>query len=222
MADELAFLHTAHVHVGTFGKLMAELAPDVTVRHIVREDLLRDAQQEGADSPGLVRRIENAMRDAAGEGGTLVVCTCSTIGGAAESVDTGGRFTAMRVDREMADRAVRAGPRILVVAALQSTVGPTEALLRDSAARAGISIELRRLLIAEVWAHFVAGNLDRFAGAIASAVRANLRDAQVVVLAQASMAAALPQLHDLGVGVLCSPRLGAEAAASFLRRRHTA
>ena len=48
----------------------------------------------------------------------------------------------MRVDRPMAAEAVSRGRRIAVVAAIESTVEPTCALLREEAARAGRDIEL--------------------------------------------------------------------------------
>ena len=77
------------------------------------------------------------MREAASDGAAVVACTCSTIGGIAERTATGGAFTAQRIDRAMAERAVRAGPRVLIAAALESTLEPTTALILSTAAQAG-------------------------------------------------------------------------------------
>lgn len=44
----------------------------------------------------------------------------------------------------MAARAVASGPRVGVVVALESTIGPTEALLREEAAAAGRPVEVAK------------------------------------------------------------------------------
>lgn len=118
----------------------------------------------------------------------------------------------LRVDRAMAERAVATGPRIGVAAALESTLGPTEDLLRQVADEAGTPVELRRILCTEAWPLFEAGDRAGFSAAVADAVRAGAAGCDVVVLAQASMAGAADRLGDLPIPVLSSPRLGLEAA----------
>src|SRR3546814_9384846 len=46
-----AFLHTAESNIDAFGALMAEMAPDVPVRHVVAAELLAEAMQEGGIGP---------------------------------------------------------------------------------------------------------------------------------------------------------------------------
>jgi hypothetical protein len=72
------------VHVQTFERLVHGIAPELEVRHLVMEELLSDARIVGIDNAELVRRVQQAMREAASDGATVVVCTCSTIGGIAE------------------------------------------------------------------------------------------------------------------------------------------
>jgi hypothetical protein len=206
---DLAFLHTSDVHVQTFAQLATEVDPAVRVRHVVVPELLAQARSAGL-TPALVARVHRAMTRAASSGARTVVCTCSSIGGAAESA--GGTFRAMRIDRAMADQAVKRGRRILVVAALQSTLRPTRELLEDSARRAGTRIEPEELLAPGAWALFERGDANGYAAAVAAAIRAGAASFDVVVLAQASMAAAAEQCADLGVPILSSPRLGVQAA----------
>lgn len=118
----------------------------------------------------------------------------------------------LRVDRPMAERAVALGQRILVAAALESTVAPTRALVLQAARAASKQIELRELLCAPAWAFFERGDLAGYAQAIADALHGGAGDADVIVLAQASMAAAGPLCADMGIPILSSPRLGLEAA----------
>lgn len=217
MRHDIAFLHTSPVHVATFERLVGEMSPVLRVRHVVAEDLLAEAQRWGADDPALVRRVHQAMVDAAATGARVAVCTCSTIGGAAEGTETQGAFLASRIDRAMADRAASLGPRVLVVAALASTVTPTVALVEDSAVRLGRRVQVRTLVVADAWHSFLDGDTNVYVARIADAVRAASSEVDVIVLAQASMAPAAALLHGLGCEVLSSPALGVRAALDALR-----
>ena len=212
----IAFLHTSPVHVETFTRLVGAAAPEVKVDHVVEEDLLAQAQRVGAGEPALVERVQAAMAAAAAGGAAIVICTCSTIGGAAERTPTGGRFVAMRIDRAMADRAVRLGPRVLVVAALESTLEPTAQLIRESATVLVAEVQLQLFLVEGAWDHFLKQDRDAYIETVANAVRGAAATCDVVVLAQASMAPAAQALAGLGVEVLSSPELGVQSALARL------
>ena len=219
--DALAFLHTAQVHVPTFERLVREIAPDLRVRHAVREDLLADARVVGVDDAGLIARVHHAMHEAASSGATVVVCTCSTIGAIAERTATGGAFKALRIDRAMADRAVRTGPRVLIVAALESTLAPTTALVLSAAQNAGVEVRPSQLLVEQAWSLFQSGDITGYVETLAGAIRAKANSADrtdVVVLAQASMAPVEEALADLGIDVLSSPAPGVRLAVQMARK----
>ncbi len=164
---------------------MRDIAPDLEVRHLVMEELLSDARVVGIDNAALVKRVQQAMREAA----------------------SGGAFSALRIDRAMADRAVRTGPRVLIVSA---------------ATQAGVGTRPSALLVEEAWAHFQAGDTGRYVETLAAAIRGAVGKADVVVLAQASMAPVTPLLVDLGIDVLSSPGLGVAHAVATLRASHSA
>ncbi len=211
MRGHVAFLHTSPVHVETFDRLVKAAEPALRVDHIVAEALLSDAQRVGVTDPSLIRSVHAAMNDAAASGATIVVCTCSTIGGIAERTPSRPGLRFARIDRAMADRAVQLGPRVLVVAALRSTLEPTAQLICESAAALRAEVQLQTLWVEGAWPHFERGDRAAYTGAVVSALRAAPRRYDVVLLAQASMADAADALQDLGVEVLSSPRLGVQA-----------
>ena len=96
-----------------------------------------------------------------------------------------------------------------MVATVRSTLEPTVALIREEAA--GRAVELRTLLVEGAWERFEAGDRDGYLDAVAAAVDA-VREADVIVLAQASMADAADRTTT-AVPVLSSPRPGLRAAA---------
>lgn len=204
----LTFFHTAPANVETFDALLRQIAPDVPVRHIVDEAILREVRHAGAVTPDVVKRVGAAMAQVINQ--SFVLCTCSTIGGLAEQASE----RVIRVDRPMAGRAVSLGSHIAVAATLKSTLEPTTALLLDVARQANRAIRITEVFIPNAWPIFERGDREGYAREIARCVaQAYAENAfDVIVLAQASMADAEPLCAHLPVSVLSSPRLGVEAA----------
>ncbi len=212
----IGFLHTAEVHTGTFAGLLDELAPGRPARHVVDETLLADARERGGVDDDLVQRLTARLEEAA-TGASVVVCTCSTISGLAELLASVVGVPIVRVDRPMAESAVRTGSRIAVVAALESTIVPTVSLLGAVARAQGRTPVIDEVVLPEAWSLFERGDVDGYARVIAEAVDTLDAEIDVVVLAQASMAVAVPRCTTT-VPVLTSPRSAVEAAVALAGR----
>ncbi|MGW2783087.1 aspartate/glutamate racemase family protein [Streptomyces populi] len=207
----VALLHTSSAHVPVFDALRDADHPDLELRHLVDEELLARARREGPDA--VAGEVRTLLVSAVADGARVVLCTCSTIGAVAERTDAG--VPVLRVDRPMAAAAVAAGPRVVVLATVASTLGPTLALVEEEARRAGLPVEARTALVDDAWALFEAGDTEGCARAVADAADA-VADADAIVLAQASMTAA-ERLTTTPVPVLSSPRPGLAAAADAAR-----
>ncbi|TQK50627.1 aspartate/glutamate racemase [Streptomyces sp. SLBN-118] len=208
-AGTLGLLHTSPAHVPVFDALRDADHPGLGLRHLVREDLLARARAEGPKA--VAPAVAAALAQAADEGASAVLCTCSTIGAVAEACAAGLGVPVLRVDRPMAATAA-AADRIVVVATVHSTLEPTLALIREEAA--GRGVELRTLLVEGVWELFAAGDRDGYLDAVAAAVD-GVREADVIVLAQGSMAEAAARTTT-ALPVLSSPRSGLRAAAGVI------
>src|SRR5581483_10026773 len=127
--------------------------------------------------------------EAVAEGARAVLCTCSTIGGVAEAAAAGVGVPVLRSDRPMAAAAVAAGPRIVVLATVESTLGPTVSLIEEEAALSGRTAAVRTRLVEGAWDRFAAGDTEGCATLVATAVD-RVTEADAIVLAQGSMAAA--------------------------------
>jgi Asp/Glu/hydantoin racemase len=214
----IGFLHTADAHVRAFRTLLAERDPRLLQAHLVDTGLLAAARRDGvvAVSGAVEDRLRRLLRD----GADVVVCTCSTIGAQAEVVGRAAGIPVLRVDRPMAEAAVRAGRRIAVVNSLEEAAATVHPLLRECAAAFGRDVELVDVECHDTWSSFEDGDLLTYATGVADAVRrAVLGSAEridVVVLAQASMEGAAPLLRDLSVPVLTTPRLAVESAVELV------
>ncbi|WP_326625494.1 aspartate/glutamate racemase family protein [Streptomyces sp. NBC_01762] len=203
----LALLHTSPVHVPVFEALRDADHPGLALRHLVHEDLLARARDAGPDA---VRgEIEALLAGAVAEGATAVLCTCSTIGAVAESAAESLGVPVLRVDRPMAAAAVTRD-RVVVLAAIDDTLPPTLALLAEEAGNR--CVDIRTVLVEGAWTRFRAGDRDGYLDLVAAAAD-RVTDADVIVLAQASMADAATRAATR-IPVLSSPRPGLSAAAA--------
>ncbi|MFF3638012.1 aspartate/glutamate racemase family protein [Streptomyces sp. NPDC101169] len=209
----LALLHTSPVHVPVFDALRDAHHPGLELRHFVDEGLLERARRDGPEAVG--DDVNRALGRAVDAGARAVLCTCSTIGAVAEARSAAAGVPVLRVDRPMAAAAVAAGPRVTVLAALRSTLGPTAELVEEEARRAGAPVSVRTVLVDGAWDSFTAGATEAYLRRIAAAADA-ATGTDVIVLAQASMAPA-QDLTSTPVPVLSSPRPGLSAAAAAAR-----
>ncbi|MFG3248796.1 aspartate/glutamate racemase family protein [Streptomyces sp. NPDC048187] len=207
----LALLHTSAVHVPVFDALRDAAHPGLELRHHVDAGLLERARREGPDA--VAGAVASLLRRAVADGARAVLCTCSTVGGVAEAAGAavGVGVPVLRVDRPMAAAAVAVGPRVLVLAALKSTLAPTAALVEEEARYAGRPVQVRTLLVDGAWPRFEAGDTEGYLRRVTEAAD-SVTGADVIVLAQASMAPARDTTRAR-VPVLASPEPGLAAAA---------
>ncbi|WP_433675299.1 hypothetical protein [Microbacterium gorillae] len=203
-------LHTVPALVPVFDDLLRSRRPDLDVVHVADASLLSRAVSGGItdDVRADLRHHLSALREA---GAAAMLVTCSSIGEAAvdAAAEVGGDLT--RVDAAMArDAVTRAAAddagRVLVVATLTATLGPTTRIVQAAADAAGAEVTIVSHLVDGAAAARADGDQDRHDRLIADAI-ASAGETDVIVLAQASMAS--------GAGgdprVMTSPVSGVEA-----------
>jgi hypothetical protein len=209
----IACLHTAESNVAVFDSAAKALgmAPNF-LQHEVRADLLSAAEH----ARGLTTDIANATQQALlslAQQADAVVLTCSTLGPSIEGISTYALPTVMRADEALACAAVRACPagrRIVVLCAVETTLGSTALIFQQAAAAFDTAVEVR--LVTGAWALFKKGDLRGYSAMISSAAdQAYIEGASVVALGQASMSDAAP-LVTAGPPPLTSATEGLRAA----------
>jgi glutamate racemase len=199
-------LHTATVHGDTFHDLLAEAAPGVEQLHVADPRLLGAAIRTGV-TPEIQTQVNRHIEHLVASGATAVLVTCSSIGEAVEIAARLMPVPVLRVDEPMAHEAAAiAGPTgwIAILATLRSTLDPTTRLVRRAA---GEDAEITAEVVAGAADARLAGDQGTHDDLIRKAIAATQAD--VVVLAQATMAAAAN-----GDRVLTSPR---SAVATLVR-----
>ena len=207
-------VHTAMALVEPLTKLFKEHLPEVKLNHIADDSLIQEVIANNKVTPAVRRRLISYYNAAADSGADIVFNCCSSVGKVAEMGDLIAPITVFRIDGPMAEKAVREGKKIGVIATLPTTLEPTVALLRDKAAAAGVEIEVVEGLAKGAFGADKAthdGLIEQEAVKLADKV-------DVIVLAQGSMAAMEEKLRAMtGKMVLSSPLLGVEGLRDHLR-----
>ncbi len=159
----IGFLHTAEQHVATFEGLLAQQSPTTPRQHVVREDLLEHIRTQG-DTPELHQHVFAAVNMLARDA-EVIVCTCSSLGAIAENLDLA--IPVLRIDRALAEAAIKQGKRILVLATLESTVEPTSCLFSEINQQRGNQVDINIVLCKGAWEAFARGDSETYAKRIA-------------------------------------------------------
>jgi Asp/Glu/hydantoin racemase len=221
MTDEpkrLALIHTVAGLVPRFRELAAELIPAVETFDIVDETLLRDATREGRVSLDTARRLFAHLAAAERHGADAILVTCSSVGGVVDAARPFAGVPLLRVDQAMAEQAVERGARIGVLATLWSTLRPTAVLIERTAREADRTVEVRDRLCDGAFEALREGDTARHDQLVREGLRELIGWAEVIVLAQASMARVVDALseNERSKPILASPPLAVDYLATVL------
>lgn len=218
MTKKLTLIHTGTFLVPMFEQLVKAAMPDVTLYNIVDDSLIKQTIAANELTPQTSARLAAQISLAEDAGSDAIVVTCSSVGPAVEAAQAFVSVPLLRIDQAMADVAVATGTRIGVAATLPTTLLPTAELVRNRAAAAGKEVEIIEKLCDGAFAAVVAGDGETHDRIVAEGLKELMESADVIVLAQASMARVVDALPDAAkkVPILSSPKLGIEAAAQLL------
>lgn len=216
----VAIVHTTPATIDSLRGILSTLAPDLVVRNYLDESLLPQINAQGQISEDVKYRFFSLVQGAALAGPDAMLCACSSVGELVEAANGVLAAPFLRIDAPMATQVATLGGRAVVCATLPSTLGPTRRLIEREAARLGSSLTLTDLLIDGAGALLTAGDVAGYDALLQEKFLSLADDADVFVLAQASMARAVPGLPQaLQKRFLTSPQSGLEALVERVRRQ---
>ena len=219
MPKSIAIVQTSAVSSAELAALCAELMPGVQVHQIIDDSLIREVNANGGPTRAVKRRLYEYYQAAQSLGVAAILNQCSSVGEVADEIRPFIDVPIVKVDEAMARRAVELGPKIGVVATVESTVRPSvrqiERMAKEAGREISIDLHLAAGAMVELIEHKNAEKHNAMVlGDIETAAKAN----DVVVLAQGSMTVMLPLLGHITTPVLTSPRLGVEHLKSVVER----
>ena len=217
--NTVAAIFTAQSIVESTKQLFAELVPGCRVISIIEDALILDVIRAGQVTPEIARRLVRYYLAAQDTGADLIFNTCSSIGDVAIMARSLVAIPLVKIDDAMAAEAVRTGARVGVLATLQTTLAPTVRLVKAQAAAAGRSVSVVEGLAQGAFEALMAKQPEKHDELVTAAAEQVAKQADVIVLAQGSMARMETALAQCtGKPVLSSPRRGVLEVKETLER----
>jgi len=217
MRKTLAVIHTGFVSVDPLTRAFADVAPGLELVNIVDDSLLKETIAMNGPTSKVVQRLCWYFSAAEQLGADAILSACSSVGEITEIAAHTVSIPAIRVDSAMAEMAVDIGSRIALMATVQTTLLPSKRLIERIAADRLKDVTVVPHLCSGAFELLTRGDKSGHDRALIEAIHSAAHDADVVVLAQVSMARLLDVIDGhVGVPVLASPMTGARHAARVL------
>jgi hypothetical protein len=217
-AARIALIHATALAVEPIAGAFSRLWPQARRMNLLDDSLSIDLAEAGSLDPAMVRRFVDLARYARRAGCDGILFTCSAFGPAIEAAAAAVDVPTFKPNEAMFDEALERCPEggtLGLVATFEPSLAPMAAELMDKARQRGARVELRTAFAPQAMQDLAEGRAVQHHEKIAVAARA-LRDCDVVMLAQFSMAAAVPAVQaELPCPVLSSP----DCAVLALRKR---
>ena len=213
----LVLIHTVPPLIDVFDSLCREILPGVAVKHILDEPLLEMVRRRGGLAAPDAERLLSHVRAAKAIGARAVLVTCSTTSPLVDDIRPQVSIPVFKVDEAMIAAAVKAGPRLGVIATNRTTLEPTQLLLRAQAALSGQDLQVELIFVDGALPALLAGDGAAHDRLVAAAVQSLAPRVDAVVLAQASTARAMAVLPNLPCPVFSSPHYALREIAKLLR-----
>lgn len=196
---------------------LKEKVPGVRVEFITDSTLLPDVRANGGPSQAVIDRMTLYAKAAEISGADLIVNSCSTVGEVADIYEKEVKIPVMKVDLPMAEEAVQLGSKIALIATVETTLGPSERLIKKVGAKEGKEMECTQYLQNAAWDALQAGQPQEHNRILLENIRKlDEMGYDAIVMAQVSMRALLPDLQDVKTPILCSFFTGYSAVAKRL------
>ncbi len=197
---KIGVIHTTPATLQSTEELIKKIIEDAEVMNILDDTILKDMAAEHRVDLVKDRWITYATI-LEKMGANAVLSACSTVGPFAEEADKILKIPVVRIDAAMAEKAAEIGGNITVLATFKPTLKPTTDLIK----RKNPNADIKTVLIDEAYNELALGNREKHNKLIADKVKEESNTADVIVLAQASMASALDEKSEK---ILTSPEMG--------------
>lgn len=202
-----ALLHTTPVTLEIFQKHL-NLIPDIEIVNMMDDGILKDVMKIGGVNENINKRVMYFLRLAEEADCMAFIIACSSIGECVSYCQPKSSIPVMRIDEAMAEKAVDKGPRIAVMATVNTTLEPTANLINKTAQSKGRNIKVTHCLVDGAYEALTKKNTEKHNSLVKDKLLEAAENHDVIVLAQASMSTLSDELGELKTPVLSSPRLG--------------
>ena len=185
----VAAIYTAYSIIEPIKAIFTELMPGQRLVNIYDDSLIPDViAANNTITTDVRRRLLAYCRASEDMGADLILSTCSSMGDIVGQIQAFIRVPILRIDEPMVRQAVNTARSIAVLATVGTTLAPTNRLLRAVAAELGKEVEIIEGLAEGALQALSAGKPEVHDDILLRAALAVADQAEVILLAQGSMA----------------------------------
>lgn len=208
-SPRIALIHATALAMAPIADAFDRHWPQAHCMNLLDDSLSIDRACEGELTATMIQRFVDLATYAGRTGCGGILFTCSAFGPAIEAAGAAVGLPTLKPNEAMFEQALARSPaqgaRLGLIATFEASLPSMSAELREMAQAAGRTVELRTCFVPEAMQDLARGDAELHHRKIAQAAAA-LKDCDVVMLAQFSMAAARPLVQAaLGCPVLSSP-----------------
>ncbi len=213
---QVCVIGTSMSNYADFQRMFKELDPTIRMNEIADDSLIQDLLANQGPTPSTIKRLCNYAQMAQEMGACLIVNQCSTVSEVADIYAKMVNIPVLKVDQAMAEKAVEMGSNIAMITTNTTTVGPSRRLIESAAKAAGKEVKVTEFILAHAMEALFCGDVKSHNDQL----RAQIEDCDgkfdVIVLAQASMIAIMPEVTHVKTPVLTSLPLGVARAVEMV------
>lgn len=214
---KVALIHTVQSVLATFGDEIKAEIEDVKITNILDEYLAADPAERGEFTIKNMNRLFKIVQCAEMTDADAIVVSCSTLSPTVELIKPFINIPLIAIDEAMLKKAVEIGTNIAVMATAESTIIPTTQGLQREAGKLNKKIQLSIIRCPDAYAAMKSGDIARH-NEIIMKEACCIKDQDVVVLAQASMADVEDDIAKIcKIPILSSPKLCIEQLKEILK-----
>ena len=193
--------------------------PGICIDFITDSSLLPEIRKAGKPTPSVIQRMTLYAMAAESMGADLILNSCSTVGEVADIFAQVVSVPVVKIDDPMANQAAKLGNNIAIIATLPTTLGPSRRAIDRYGKAMGRDIQFTEFLDQPAWEALAAGDGKRHNEILIDSIRKlDKQGFDAIVMAQVSMRALLPYLHDTQTPVLCSFYTGLDAVVEKVKK----
>ncbi len=192
----VGFVHSTRIVIEPVHQAIMAACPDIDPLHVLDEGLLRQLKGDGGITPQITEWMTDMTKSVERQGAELAVVTCSSLSPCVNDIRKAVRIPVLKIDEPMVEWAIRNAATIGLVMTNPTTEVPSRLLIDDVSQRLGKTVEIRSHLCSEAFWKLNAGDIKGHDNEVVKAVHGLLREVDVVILAQISIARVLEKLES--------------------------
>ena len=188
MKGLVGLVHTTRLVIEPVHEALTGQCPELAFSHVLDEGILRSLAKRGAISEEISQWLTNMVLSTEAIGADLTVVSCSSLSPCVNEVRQRVKIPVLKIDEPMMEHAISAADRIGLVMTNPTTEKPSTLLFHEVAGRLDRDVTLLPRLCPDAFAKLNQGDLAGHDSEVCETVDALLKEVDVVILAQISIA----------------------------------